>query len=294
MNAPWNPRAAENAGLAAQLMAEGYCIVRGAMPAAKVAALSSDFDERFARIGRCDGPFFGRSTKRIQGLLKRSVHAQDFVLNETILRLANEALLPHCDRIQLNLMQGIEIEPGEKAQAPHRDQDMWQRAVPGIEYLVNVMWPLTEFTAENGATKLWPATNRDLSVRRPAIDEAIFAEMVPGDALVFLGSTVHGAGANRSSAARRGMVVGYAAGWLKPLENMFLTYPPELAATFPPALADLIGYRCHAGNLGNYDGQCPSLLLSGDYDELRGAREIMSPQHRQILEQFALTQDWAS
>jgi len=293
MNAPWNPRRGEAASLSERLFADGYCIVRGLVPSETVRDLSDDLDERFARIDRCDGPFFGRSTKRIQGLLKRSRHAEALVMNEAVLRLVDEALLPHCDRVQLNLTQAIEIEPGEKAQVPHRDQDMWQRAVPGIEYLVNVMWPLTDFTEENGATRVWPGTHRDISVRRPPIGEAVFAEMAPGDALIFLGSTVHGAGANRSAMARRGVVVGYAAGWLKPLENMFLTYPPEVAAGFPPALADLIGYRCHAGNLGNYDGQCPSLLLRAEHDEFRGAREVMAPEHRAILERFALIQDWA-
>ncbi|GLV23869.1 hypothetical protein TomTYG45_03110 [Sphingobium sp. TomTYG45] len=56
-------------------------------------------------------------------------------------------LSPWCDRIQLNTTQAIAVHPGAPAQLPHRDQDMWRGPVGEIEYLVNVMWPLTPFGA---------------------------------------------------------------------------------------------------------------------------------------------------
>src|SRR3546814_5315234 len=64
-----------------------------------------------------------------------------------------------CERIQLNLAQAIELHPGALAQFPHRDQDMWAGALGEVEYLVNVMWPLTAFTEENGATLIWPSSH---------------------------------------------------------------------------------------------------------------------------------------
>ena len=87
--------------------------------------------------------------------------------------------------------------------------------------------------------------------------------MKPGSALLFLGSTLHGAGANRTADVRRGLVVGYSLGWLKPYENQWLAYPPEVARHFSAELAALVGYRQHRPNLGNYEGQCPSILLGG-------------------------------
>lgn len=293
MNAPWlppRPSAADEA--ARQLLGEGYCILRALVPPAEVAALSADFDARFERIGRCDGYFFGHSTKRFHALLTRSQRTAGFVLNPVILDLIDRALLPHCDRVQLNLTQAIEILPGERAQAPHRDQDMWQRPVAGIEYLVNVMWPLSPFTRENGATRLWPGTNHDLAERRVPMSEAAVAEMEPGDALLYLGSVVHGAGANRSAVPRRGMVISYALGWLKQFENMSLTYPPHVARHFPRQLTDLIGYRRHNANLGSYDGNCPSRLLDGETDFL-AATENMTSEQEAILEHFAAHQDWS-
>lgn len=293
MNAPWVPVCSTPvASILEGLTRDGFCIVRNFVDRDRIESLSSDLDDRFSRSGFCDGLFFGRHTKRLHGLLKRTTLIADLVLNPVILDVVNAVLLPHCDRIQLNLTQAIEIHPGEPAQAPHRDQDMWQRAVPGIEYLVNVMWPLSPFSDENGATRLWPGTHRDLAVRRPAMRDAAIAEMSPGDVLLYLGSVVHGAGANHSAAPRRGVIVSYALGWLKQFENMTLTYPPDVAASFPCALTDLLGYRSHVGSLGNYDGRCPSELLRGQYDEFAGAREVMSAEHQQVLETFAACQDW--
>src|SRR3546814_5112133 len=70
-----------------------------------------------------------------------------------ILSMVEEILVPACDRIQLNVAQAIEIHPGEMRQFPHRDHDMWQGEKGNHEYLVNVIWPLTSFTRENGATQ---------------------------------------------------------------------------------------------------------------------------------------------
>src|SRR3546814_9131987 len=55
----------------------------------------------------------------------------------------------------------------------------------------------------------------------------------------------------------------YSLGWLKPYENPWLAYPPEIARQFPESLQALIGYRQHRPNLNNYEGQCPSVLLRG-------------------------------
>jgi ectoine hydroxylase-related dioxygenase (phytanoyl-CoA dioxygenase family) len=293
MNAPWfRAPTHESTAILERLEADGFCILRNFADPARIAELSAELEPHLARMGFSDGLFFGHKTKRLHGLLKRTTLAADLVLNPTILDSINAILLPHCDRIQLNLTQGIEIHPGERAQAPHRDQDMWQRAGPGIEYLVNVMWPLTPFSAENGGTRLWPGTHRDLTLRRPAMRDATVAEMSPGDVLLYLGSVVHGAGANLSGRPRRGVVISYALGWLKQFENMTLTYPPEVACAYPTALTDLLGYRSHVGSLGCFDGRCPSGLLRGEYDPYAGACEVMSPEHREVLERFALKQDW--
>ena len=109
--------------------------------------------------------------------------------------------------------------------------------------------------------------------------------MAPGSALLFLGSTLHGAGGNRTRSVRRGCIVSYCLGWLKPYENQWLAYPPEVARRFSPELAALVGYRQHRPNLGNYEGRCPSILLRGAVPEHLGAVDALRPdQAAQVAE----------
>src|SRR3546814_6264502 len=102
---------------------------------------------------------------------------------------------------------------------------MWQGEKGNHEYLVNVIWPLTSFTRENGATQIYPGSHGPKGMAREETGEPIIAECGPGSAICFLGSTAHGAGANRTDHVRRGIVIGYCLGWLKPYENQWLAYP---------------------------------------------------------------------
>lgn len=274
----------------AELREQGFTIVRGAIPATDMAALERDLAPRFDATPFCEGGFYGERTKRFGRLLLRSPRAADLVMHPAILAMAEAALLPWCERIQLNLAQAIEIHPGALAQYPHRDQEMWQGAIGETEYLVNVMWPITPFTAENGATLIWPHSHGiEALVEQPA-EPAVTAEGAPGDAIVFLGSTLHGAGANRSAAVRRGIIISYCLGWLKPYENPWLAYPPYLACDFTPELAALAGYAQHRPNLGNFEGQCPSILLKGYPDEPLAAIDALRPDQAALLAEHVASQ----
>jgi ectoine hydroxylase-related dioxygenase (phytanoyl-CoA dioxygenase family) len=185
-------------------------------------------------------------------------------LNELMLAIMDDVLGPHCDWYQLNLSQGIRIHPGERQQVPHRDEEMWPCAKGRAEYLVNVMWALSDYTAENGATRLWPRSQFDALSRDVTTEAAAIAEMPRGSALVYLGSVTHCGGANRSSAPRTGLILSYSLGWLKQYENAFLTYPPRVASEFSKPIRDLLGYRIHRPNLGGYEGQDPAVLFETD------------------------------
>ena len=76
--------------------------------------------------------------------------------------------------------------------------------------VVNVMWMLVDFTAENGGTRLVPRSH--LTGRHPdkGLDkdvEPIAAEGPAGTAMVFDGRMWHGTGANVSDGPRLGCAV---------------------------------------------------------------------------------------
>ena len=273
-----------------ELLDKGYCIIPELIPVPKVEAFHEDLKERFAKTPFSDGDFYGRRTTRFGSLLKRSALAADFVQQETILEIVQAVLGPHCDRFQLNLAQGLEIWPGEGEQTPHRDQDMWRGHKGETEYLVNVMWPFVPYREENGATLVWPHSHRCQDKYYLDRNEAVFAEMDPGSALLFLGSTLHGAGGNRTNKPRSGIVVGYTLGWLKPYENQWLVYPPDVARNFSPELAALVGYQQHRPNVGNYEGQCPSVLLRGEVSDYMQAIDELLPGQVAEVKEFKASQ----
>jgi hypothetical protein len=284
------PQSIQQAPWTRQLREQGYAVVRNALPAATIARLDTDLAQAFEQTPFCQGGFYGERTRRFGGLLARSPHAAELVMHRDILRSATDILGDWCDCLQLNLTQAIALHPGALPQLPHRDQDMWRGPTGTIEYLVNVMWPFTRYREMNGTTRIWPGSHGASALGPEPDTPPVAIELDPGDALLFLGSTLHGAGGNRSFATRRGAIVSYCLGWLKPYENQWLAYPPEIARAFEPELAALVGYRQHRPNLGNYEGQCPSVLLHPGPARPLGAIDALRPDQQALIEAHVAAQ----
>lgn len=246
------------------LLAHGYVILPDAVSATQIDAVAAEMAPHFAATPRCQGDFYGWQTTRVGGLLSKAPSVQRLVLHPQVLDVVEAILAPSCDCIQLNLTQGVRIHPGERVQAAHRDEEMWPCETKEKPWLVNVIWALTDFTEENGATLLWPGSHNETLDRRISPQRAVAARMKRGSALLFLGALTHAGGANETQCPRDGIIVSYCLGWLRQYENQYLTYPPEVARTFPKALQDLIGYRMHRPNLGGWQGRCPKGVLDGE------------------------------
>ena len=272
------------------LARDGWCVLGRALAPEVLARVDRELDQRFHATPFSQGAFYGERTKRFGGLLTRSAAVSQLAMHPLVLDLVEQMLLPWCDRIALNLTQAIEIHPGALPQLPHRDQDMWQGPKGCLEYLVNVMWPLTAFTRANGGTRLWTGSQLDQDTPVLPEEESVVPLVVPGDALVFLGSTLHGGGGNSGAAPRRGIVISYCLGWLKPFELQWLVYPPQVARHFSPELAALVGYAQHRPNLGNVEGQCPSILLGDRVPDHLPAIDALRPDQAEAAAMFVRSQ----
>src|SRR3546814_15515324 len=69
------------------------------------------------------------------------------------------------------------------------------------------MWPLTTFPRANGGTRLWTGSHVDQDIPVLPEEDDDVPNVVPGDALIFLGSTLHGGGGNTIATPRRGVLV---------------------------------------------------------------------------------------
>jgi hypothetical protein len=271
----------------AQLIEEGYCVIRDAVPEADILRMSRGLDDRFEQTPFSVGPFHGHRTKRFHRLLARSPESHALVMHPEIVGAARAILGTWCDFPELNLTQGVEVHPGAPAQIPHCDQSMWPAPKGLMEFSVNILWPLGRFTADNGATRVWPGTHHRPQTAGDVLGEPVVCAMEPGDVLVVLGSTVHAAGANRSASPRRAAIVSYCLGWLKAYENQSLAYPVEFVRTLHPELQAMLGYCWHRPNLGTYDGQCPSILLTDSVPDALATIDALSPLHEPLVAAFA-------
>ena len=107
-----------------------------------------------------------------------------------------------------------------------------------------------------------PGSHRWDPERQAEPHEIVQAEMPAGSALVYLGSTMHGGGANTTAdVRRRGMFFGFVVGWLRTEENTFLTVPIEAVRSMPLRVQELLGYKSH-GPIGVVDVGSPMVMLT--------------------------------
>lgn len=236
-------------------------LIRGAVSQEKAAQVAQDLRPYFDTEGhRQQSDFDGYTTLRLSGVLAKSRTAADLIAHPLVLQLADDILLPYCSSYRLGSASAIEILPGEKAQRLHRDDTIYPMRINGVEWQISALWALTEFTPENGATRLVPGshmmTEADLEalVEARSWDPATVAQaaMKKGDLLVYLGRTYHGGGANVSDKPRIGLVNTYALGWLRVEENHYLAVPREIAESYPEPVQRLLGYATHSSFLGWY------------------------------------------
>ena len=261
--------------VSAILERDGAVIVEDAIGTEILAGLNADLDGFVDDLGtglrnpvndRMEA-FYGSSTVRFDGLPAKSASFVDLMQLPLMQGVADLLLKPHCIDYVLNTAQLIEIRPGETAQWLHRDEDAWPY-MPAVrpQLEVEAMFALTDFTKANGATHVVPGSHLWDAEREPEPHEIVQAEMPAGSALVYLGSTMHGGGANTTTdTRRRGMFFGFVVGWLRTEENTFLTVPIDRVRTMPLRVQELLGYKPH-GAIGVVDVGSPMALLNASTD----------------------------
>jgi ectoine hydroxylase-related dioxygenase (phytanoyl-CoA dioxygenase family) len=198
--------------------------------------------------------FNGYRTLRLGGILGLSRASADLIAHPRVMEVADAVLKRHCSNYRIGSTTAIEVHPGEDAQVLHRDDGFYPMRLPDVEFQISAMWALDDFTVENGATRIVPGSH-DLrgidSVEENDVEQAV---MPRGSVLFYLGSTLHGGGANTTGAPRAGLITTYSLGWLRQEENQYLTVPREIADSYPDHIRRLMGYQAHGRYLGVYPG----------------------------------------
>ncbi|MEE2783902.1 MAG: phytanoyl-CoA dioxygenase family protein [Pseudomonadota bacterium] len=241
----------------------------------EVESITSELRPFIETTMRSRSDFGGFKTTRTGALMARSPRCRELAVDPRILGLVETFLAPYANTFQLHVTQVICLLPGEKAQMPHRDRWAWsQRQLPpdvepqvntvvaelmtDIEPQLNTMLALTDFTKENGATRVAPGSSRLPDDTKLPEEAFVPAEMTSGSLLVFTGSIFHGAGANESARDRIGLNIDYTLGWLRQEDNQYLSCPPEIAKDLDPKLQALLGYAVGGPSLGYFTPPLPA------------------------------------
>jgi ectoine hydroxylase-related dioxygenase (phytanoyl-CoA dioxygenase family) len=244
---------------AARVVEEGYALLERAIEPPLVRELTDAIDRRLAELGVPFGPndFLGTRTRRLFNLLARDPLFARVPVHGAVLPVVERVLDPEC---LLSSLTAIEMHPGETAQPLHADDGSIPLPRPHVPITCTAIWALTDFTEENGGTRVVPGSHRaDHAPRRDERDAPSVATVMPaGSVLVYHGSLWHGGGANRSSARRLAIVCNYCAGWLRQEECQLLALPREQVTGFPPRLQALVGYGTYRGLLGHVDQRSPA------------------------------------
>ena len=245
----------------AEIDEQGYTVLVDAIDHRLCDELLDTLDRIVARDGiePAGNRFEGGRTVRVYNLLAHGEVFTRVPVHDAVLPVVDGVLGADC---LVSSLSSIDIRPGEVAQPIHADDQLIPLPKPHPPIVCNTMWALTDFTEENGATRLVPGTHRaDASPRSDVDHETIAATMSKGSVLVWPGSLWHGGGANRSDERRVGIAMNYCAGYVRQQENQQLGLDPALVATFEPRLQELVGYGIYRGLIGHIDKRSPAELL---------------------------------
>ncbi|MBR7621443.1 phytanoyl-CoA dioxygenase family protein [Phenylobacterium sp. 20VBR1] len=250
------------AGHIERVKRDGYTIVENAIPPDLIAALADtllrlerDLDAKPAMNG-----FEGHKTVRIYNLLVHDPVFAQVPVHAAVLPIVEGVLDEGC---LISSLSSIAIDPGERAQPIHADDQVIPLAKPHAPLVCNSMWALTDFTEANGATRLVPGSHRKPNPEYGGAYETIAAEMPKGSVLIWDGALWHGGGANQTDTRRTGIAMNYCAGFVRQQENQQLGIPPERVRGFEPRLQELVGYGVYRGLIGHIDKQSPTQRLNG-------------------------------
>jgi hypothetical protein len=173
--------------------------------AARFADLLDAADQEVGSEYVHDGAF----SRHVANMPARADEFLSLVDNPIVLEVVESVL---GSDIVLGSMNARIVRPGDPEQGFHSDIPKVHRRLVGPPIMVQAVWMIDGFTAENGATRVVPGSHRAAGSSPPpdrSISHVAVPTGPPGSVLVFDGQCWHGGGSNHSAARRRAVFAHY-------------------------------------------------------------------------------------
>lgn len=252
------------------LYRDGAIIVREAVERSHMDELQEAVDARVADEPFADAHFFGGAHRVRFGLFSEG-NFVDLLVDPLVSELADAVLLPHCNAYQVHATSCGQVEAGGNDQPLHRADDIFEPFLPyepgGPVRILSFMWAGSDFTADNGATRIAPGSHLWPRDRQATDADLVQAVMPQGSFACWLGGTVHGLAASTADDVRRSIFTSFSSGWLRQEENQYLTVPLEVVEQLPLRAQQLLGYRVFGPTAGTDDNDDadPVVLAPGGH-----------------------------
>lgn len=256
----------------------GYILFEKVLSLAEVDGLKAALQPHLESNLQGRNDFEGLKSNRVYSLLAKGDVFVDLTLHPLALAFAERELGASC---LLSACLAINLQPGETVQPWHTDDGHIDIPRPRPSAGVSAFWVLDDTTETNGATEVLPGSHnwaegqldlsvfadkqvRDVNDDPQAHSDAVKVVLPAGSLMLAKGGLLHRGGANKSQRNRLIITPQYAPGWARPLENMLLAVPAEIANTLPQRAQELIGYSIHPPFMGYVNGMHPVRTLMAE------------------------------
>ncbi len=256
---------------------EGYSVAEGIIEPAFCEEIKAEIS-RLERVGSpaiVQNEFTGYKTLRYFNLLNESEVWERVAVYPPVLEVIRGILGQDC---LLSTMGTAVIDPGETTQRIHCDDALYGIERPHPHLVCNTMWALSDFTHENGATRLVPRSHkfkfypdqhldnhRGLSIDPTGADQnyaCVQAVMPAGSVCFVVGTCYHAGGANTSDQRRWALTINYCAGSQRQQENLMLAHTRQRLASFSTELQNLVGLSVSRFGVGHINAGNPRAILT--------------------------------
>ncbi|OAL25930.1 hypothetical protein AYO22_04557 [Fonsecaea multimorphosa] len=254
---------------------DGAVIVTNLLSREQAEQIRRDLKPHFDADGGDKSGFFPNTTRRAIGLLGKSATCVDLALNPLFNEVAARLLTSKFEywigqerqvavsKPQISSTVGFQVNPGSRQQGLHRDDIDYHVREGHESVLIGCVAATVKTTRENGATIIIPGSHLWKDDRCPYDHEAVPAELEPGDATFFLGSTYSSLPSSNKAAPGfetflttlraphreselkptvRKQGPGSGDRMYRQVENQYLTVPPSVASSLPKKAQRLLGY----------------------------------------------------